>query len=510
MGRRLACLLLCGVAVAGWDEARERFQQAYRADTGAAQRKEALLELARADVPEAAETLLGVWRTLEEEVGRQRAELAKLRAKQRDLRRKLKDPRTRDPDPLREQIAAANEADGARNTRLAALEIEQAAILQGIRAMRAPETVSWLAGRGLQDARAPALLAAVADAVAAGGGLPALLGALDRARQPEVAVPLLAALEPRASGLDAPALTTVLRQLSSRDPAVRGMAALVVARAARPEGVGALVRQIAKEKKGSRAQLELARALAVLTGVNYGPEPEQWALWWRDNEAKVLAGEIALGAGRTPVMKSDQGNFYGLPQVAQRIVYVLDTSGSMEVSMEHPRFVDGGPVAARDDEDSRFDVALRELLHASRQLRPDARYAVVVYSDHAEAVLEDDLVPATKENHARLEQALAHVGAAGMTNVYEALDLALRLANVHAQARGPSKADAIYLISDGSPTDAQGRVEDPERVLQAVRDWNGLRRVAIHTVGIGREHNAAFLKQLAQENGGEYTAVLPK
>ena len=79
-----------------------------------------------------------------------------------------------------------------------------------------------------------------------------------------------------------------------------------------------------------------------------------------------------------------------------------------------------------------------------------------------------------------------------------------------ATAPGAARADAIYLISDGSPTDAKGKSEDPERTLEAVRVWNAHQRVAIHTIGIGKEHNTTFLAQLASENGGEYRAGLPK
>jgi len=53
-------------------------------------------------------------------------------------------------------------------------------------------------------------------------------------------------------------------------------------------------------------------------------------------------------------------------------------------------------------------------------------------------------------------------------------------------------------------------VEDPRRTLQAVRAWNAHLRVAIHTVGIGRQHNADFLRRLAEENGGVYLGVVPK
>lgn len=175
--------------------------------------------------------------------------------------------------------------------------------------------------------------------------------------------------------------------------------------------------------------------------------------------------------------------------------------------MTSPKWVDGRAVAARDDEESRFDAAMKELIRATRNLRPDASYAVVLYASHA-AALHDDLLPATKEHHAKLEQAIVREGPGGSTNIYEALDLALRMANVHPdQKRGSAAADSIYLLSDGSPTDPDGAAEDPARTLQAVAAWNAERRVAIFTIGIGREHNSAFLRRLAEENGGTYFAV---
>jgi Mg-chelatase subunit ChlD len=252
-------------------------------------------------------------------------------------------------------------------------------------------------------------------------------------------------------------------------------------------------------------------ALHVLTGAKPGDDPRAWAAWWRDHEAEVKAGKVVIGTGKPEPPKSDQGNFYGIPQVEERILYVLDRSGSMLASMENPKFVNGGAVAARDDEDSRFDAAVRELLRAAKSLRKDARYTLVAYSDHAETILGEELEPAKPERHAQLADALARMGPEGQTNIYEALDLALRLAGVHPEEpQAAAKADAIYLLTDGAPTDAKGKIEDPERTLQAVREWNCLRRVVIHTIGIGAEHNSAFLRQLAEENGGTYYAVAPK
>jgi HEAT repeat protein len=506
--RRLSVfLLVCGVVAADWEEELERFRAAYREDTGAQQRRDALLAVARADVPQAAALLLDVWEKLERAAAGHRKELWKLRSRIRAVRGDLdaqKDRRRR--DSLRASLEDLNRRDVETNVRLAAIEIEQDAVLTALGTLKSPEVSAWLAQTGLERAKSPLLLRTVARRL----DVETLLAALQRSRQADRVIPLLQAIGGHGRFESDPALAAVLEQLTHRDWAVRVAAAHVVAGAGQPDGVGALVKALAREKPRSRAQREMGRALAVLTGQFLGPEPALWARWWRDHEAEVLAGKLLLGHGKPPAPKSDQGRFYGIPQVAERNIYVLDVSGSMEVSMLHPKWMDGLPVSARDDEDSRFDVAMRELKRATKTLRPEASLAVLVYADHV-TPLHDELVPATPKNHTALVRTLDPIGPAGSTNIYEALDFALRLANVHPESpRGASRADAIFLISDGSPTDAKGNVEDPQRTLQAVRSWNAHLRVAIHTVGIGRQHNADFLRRLAEENGGVYLGVVPK
>ena len=79
-------------------------------------------------------------------------------------------------------------------------------------------------------------------------------------------------------------------------------------------------------------------------------------------------------------------------------------------------------------------------------------------------------------------------------------------------ARDPSQGgcDTIFLLSDGSPTGADGQVLEPdvsEAAWTRVKEANRVFRCVIHTVGIGRLHNSPLMRRIAQETGGTYKAV---
>ena len=62
----------------------------------------------------------------------------------------------------------------------------------------------------------------------------------------------------------------------------------------------------------------------------------------------------------------------------------------------------------------------------------------------------------------------------------------------------PPAADTIYLLSDGAPTNQDLSDDDPDRILRAVREWNRLGRMKIHTIGL-KGHSVEFMSRLARE-----------
>ncbi len=507
--RRFLVLFVLAALAAGGDhnEAVARL----RAAKGATARAQAIAGIAAVDSPEAAAYLTKLWNTSHRALPKLRRDLYKARSKVRRARRK---PQKRGDSAS--EIAVLNQKIAVMDGRVSTIELEMAAIVAGLESMKAPSVAAWMVSDGLRLAQSAVLremFARKGGTVAA--GVTALLDRIAVARNASELIPLLRALKEVKDFDPDERLPVLLAHLGSKDWGVRVATAHVLAHTGRVEAIAPMIRTLGKQAERSRAQREIADALQALTGQTLGPFPNAWKKWWRDNEQAIMDGKVDLELDRhkskaRDTKKLDQGRIYGIPQQADRIIYVFDRSGSMDVSMRRPRFLDGGAIPADDDEDSRYDAASRELAAAISRLRRDTLFAVVLYSDEV-GPLHDELVPATKEAVAGVKTSLERTGPSGSTNIYAAIDYALRLANVHPDAKpGAAKADAIYLISDGSPTGPNGKVEDPARTLQAVREWNALQRVAIHTIGIGRSHNAIFLRALAEQNGGEYHAVLPK
>ena len=98
------------------------------------------------------------------------------------------------------------------------------------------------------------------------------------------------------------------------------------------------------------------------------------------------------------------------------------------------------------------------------------------------------------------------IKAIGATNIFDALEKAFELAGTghDRQALQPA-VDTILFMSDGAPN--RGRIVDPSAIIAEIARMNEHKKVCIHTIGVGKDHDAELMKRIARLNGGTYVAA---
>ena len=261
------------------------------------------------------------------------------------------------------------------------------------------------------------------------------------------------------------------------------------------EAVGPLIEALEKEE--GRLQKDIADVLEKLTGQSFGVVADAWRRWWEANRG---AGDGAFkpgGGGR----RGDGGvSYYGITTYSNRIVYILDVSGSMSRAHENP------DREAEKGETVKVEAAKRELIRSLRSIPSKGAFTIIVYNDLIK-VWKPKLIPASAGNKKEAEAFITGLNAASSTNIYGAMEAVFNLAGMGASDKHYALgADTVFLLTDGSPTKPSGEMDSTEKILVACREWNRLKRVTIHCIGIGRSHNGGFLRSLASEHGGKYVA----
>jgi uncharacterized protein YegL len=208
-------------------------------------------------------------------------------------------------------------------------------------------------------------------------------------------------------------------------------------------------------------------------------------------------------------MKSSE-TFYGLKTAGQRVVFVVDISGSMEGKNEgtlQDRAVGvavqiggnavsgliggqlgslvGGQAAS---EATKLGGAKRELIPALQGLPEATSFSIITFGQDSKPWLRG-MVPASTENRDLAVVFIKQLAADGGTPTHKALEQAFSYPDV----------GAIFLLSDGQPTDAS-----QDQIVQYVRQLNAGRGVMVSTVGLGADQDERFLTTLANDNGGRY------
>jgi Ca-activated chloride channel family protein len=167
------------------------------------------------------------------------------------------------------------------------------------------------------------------------------------------------------------------------------------------------------------------------------------------------------------------------------------------LELAHP---DAGSARA---EEKRIDVAKRELLTFIGSLDDKAAFNIVFFH-HKLVPYESAPVVATAAARARATDFVTPLEPIGGTNIYDALETAFKMSNA-ATADGKDYKtvyDTIFFLTDGTPT--AGKVQDPDKILAAVTEWNRTARIVVHVIGVGDSCDEKFLKALASQNGGQF------
>ena len=215
------------------------------------------------------------------------------------------------------------------------------------------------------------------------------------------------------------------------------------------------------------------------------------------------------------VQAEAEKRFAGIATTGKNIVFLLDTSGSMD--REDEANLDG----------KKWPFVRDSILKVMRSLPDIEKFQVITFSSRAEyinAATAGQWIPFKgEESIAEVGKALTAVRPQGDTNLYSAMEEAFRF-----RAKG---MDALYLFSDGLPTSGPGltaaqvtaqpplrATERSELLSRHIRDklasdWNrpvsGEARAKINAVGFFYESPevGAFLWALSRENDGAFVGM---
>ena len=181
--------------------------------------------------------------------------------------------------------------------------------------------------------------------------------------------------------------------------------------------------------------------------------------------------------------------------LAKDLVVVLDHSGSM-------------------GDDRKMDQAKDALKYVLKNLNKEDRFNVVAFSDSAEAYF-DKLQDATEKNVTEALDRTAHLDATGSTDIYGAMQEAVRQVAAAQPATQPDNKEQaarrpayIIFLTDGRPT--AGKSTEESDILKDTAAANKDVGARIFAFGVGYDVNVRLLDKMVGDNGGRSDYVKPK
>ncbi|MHC4605966.1 MAG: vWA domain-containing protein [Planctomycetota bacterium] len=319
-----------------------------------------------------------------------------------------------------------------------------------------------------------------------------------------------------------------------------------------------------------RVKSDIKDFLNRLLGLNvqsYDPNAWRSAIAQKKEEKKAPAAPAKDGVpAKAPEGKAHKtvvSEFFGIKTESNRIIFVLDRTGSMadpcsDAPDEEKKKREG--VATGDKHKSyrsrkdhkeakeikkryddreiqiKMDALRREYINTVYNL-PESVFFTTVWYNTSTEVWSEKLVPATWANKKAAMENAETLQPEGGTNIWGALEAAFKIAGEgrrpapppdrppvktgksHA-VPGKASPDTFYLLTDGRHNNGRfanilGQC-DKKSFLAELEKLNRLRQIRIHTICLGDPGEGVdppdpdFLRQLAEQNDGQFRHVSAK
>jgi hypothetical protein len=284
-----------------------------------------------------------------------------------------------------------------------------------------------------------------------------------------------------------------------------------------PHMVRALQHQEDRDRDLSLVAERIRQMLKKLTGADLFASSE-WDALWKGNK-KVLGQGKKLDPAKITLkgsgVKIEPPAFFGQELVSEKIVFVLDTSISMQQRDPFPEGQEptgkagagktgvnkrGKKVKGWEDLPAsrmRLRRVQKELKRMIRELPRSFKFCLVTFDEDVDR-MSDQLVGATPDQKRRALKFIDNFDPDGLTSTDRALDSAFKIPGVR----------TIVLLSDGMPYRAKDPI-DVMGLLEHIEALNRFEHIPIHTVGFASTSGNAggFLEELSRRTDGTYTEV---
>lgn len=229
------------------------------------------------------------------------------------------------------------------------------------------------------------------------------------------------------------------------------------------------------EERGGRAANECVQLLQRLTGYRIGRDPRSWKFWMLKHKAKgtPFRRDTSAEEEEPPTL-----SYMGIPILGEKVVFVLDSSGSMNTPL------------MENYSRTRGQKAVEELIHLLPRLPEEASFDVIFFNSGVHS-FGKALVDRSPENLSAIEAWLRRNLFDGSTNLHGGVRAAFEREGV----------EEIIVLSDGEPT--AGELTAPEDILFEARRWNRWRNIRVNSISLGAPAPARnFLYRLAKDHDG--------